>query len=276
MPGNGVAWPQTFVTSRGFSLQEPGVTEIVFTRGCEPVQFDVVVGDTPTTISPDGHLARPSAVPSRHQHVAAMVGLWADSDDDDEHHNDIGSAHDVLDNCEDYTPTSISASPSVVAPGQVVTVAGTGTPGTSVQAVLRSRSGSVAALSNSAVVDPAGTWSTALTVPIDATPGAWSIAAYAAGCDAEVTTDVTVRSGSDGPTTSPSTEPPVVAGETVSNELPPQAVVLGRAEARDVANGRGATAGLAFTGAGARLPVIMAITMIAAGGLLLLRQRQST
>ena len=44
-------WPQRKVESKTFSIQ-PGVTTVVFARGCEPVQFDVVTGDTPSSIDP--------------------------------------------------------------------------------------------------------------------------------------------------------------------------------------------------------------------------------
>ena len=54
MPGNGELWPQTLSEAVPFTISEAGVTEIVFAKGCGPVQFDVLTGDTPTVISPLG------------------------------------------------------------------------------------------------------------------------------------------------------------------------------------------------------------------------------
>jgi len=54
MPGNGVAWPQTLVETKPFTISQAGVTTITFAKGCDPVQFDVVTGATPQTISPTG------------------------------------------------------------------------------------------------------------------------------------------------------------------------------------------------------------------------------
>ena len=54
MPGNGVAWPQQLVERVDFELREPGVTEIRFDKGCEPLQFDLITGASPATISPVG------------------------------------------------------------------------------------------------------------------------------------------------------------------------------------------------------------------------------
>ena len=54
MPGNGVAWPQTLVETKPFTISQAGVTEITFAKGCDPVQFDVITGATPPNISPTG------------------------------------------------------------------------------------------------------------------------------------------------------------------------------------------------------------------------------
>lgn len=51
MPGNGVAWPQKLLESTRFTLSAAGLTEITFRRPCTPVQFDVINGETPATIS---------------------------------------------------------------------------------------------------------------------------------------------------------------------------------------------------------------------------------
>ncbi len=54
MPGNGVAWPQQLVETLAVPLGPAGVTDIVFRKSCAAQQFDVVVGETPSTISPTG------------------------------------------------------------------------------------------------------------------------------------------------------------------------------------------------------------------------------
>ena len=53
MPGvNGVAWPQTLLEVLPFTIQEAGSVTVDFTKGCDPVQFDVLTGDTPDEIAP--------------------------------------------------------------------------------------------------------------------------------------------------------------------------------------------------------------------------------
>ena len=52
MPGNGVAWPQKLKQAEKFTLKSAGTTKIVFTKTCDPVQFDVVTGETPEVITP--------------------------------------------------------------------------------------------------------------------------------------------------------------------------------------------------------------------------------
>lgn len=54
MPGNGVAWPQRLAEQATFVIDEAGATEVRFTKGCQPAQFDVVSGATPAVISPFG------------------------------------------------------------------------------------------------------------------------------------------------------------------------------------------------------------------------------
>ena len=63
MPGNGIAWPQVLVDSKRFTLQAAGVTEIRFTKGCAPQQFDVLTGATPQVIAPNGEFHGPLLVP---------------------------------------------------------------------------------------------------------------------------------------------------------------------------------------------------------------------
>ena len=52
MPGNGVAWPQQLKQAKQFTLKAAGTTKITFLKGCDPVQFDVVTGETPDIITP--------------------------------------------------------------------------------------------------------------------------------------------------------------------------------------------------------------------------------
>ena len=57
------AWPQTLFTTSAFTLQAPGTTVVEFTKGCRPVQFDVVTGATPQVISPTGQWHGPLLFP---------------------------------------------------------------------------------------------------------------------------------------------------------------------------------------------------------------------
>lgn len=72
MPGNGAAWPQRLLQTEGFTLGEPGVVDVVFSKTCRPVQFDVVTGATPAIISPlgehHGPLLFPIDVNTSYQH----------------------------------------------------------------------------------------------------------------------------------------------------------------------------------------------------------------
>ena len=51
MPGNGVAWPQSLAAFKPFTVQAAGTTEIRFSKGCSPAQFDVVTGNPTQTVS---------------------------------------------------------------------------------------------------------------------------------------------------------------------------------------------------------------------------------
>lgn len=276
MPGNGVAWPQQFVESRGFSLQQPGVTEIVFTKTCDAVQFDVVTGATPATISPTGPWHGPLLFPFDLNTSQQWWGCGPTPTTTTSTTTTSSTTTTIANDCDRYTPSGVTVSPLVAAPGDVLTVSGTGTPGTLIQAVLRpagSGPGTVTALSDTVLVQPDGSWTTPLAVPPTAEPGEYDVAAHAVDCDGETIAGVTIDG--DGETsTPPSTEPPVVAGDSVVAELPAEAVVLGDSVSRGTTGGRAGAAGLAFTGAGARLPIVVAVSLIAAGGLLLLRSRR--
>lgn len=54
MPGNGVTWPQTLVEKVDFTISKAGTTTIRFDKTCDPMQFDVITGDAPPVISPEG------------------------------------------------------------------------------------------------------------------------------------------------------------------------------------------------------------------------------
>lgn len=63
MPGNGEAWPQNLVETLPFTLQEKGTTDVTFTKTCDPVQFDVITGETPPVIAPLGEWHGPLLFP---------------------------------------------------------------------------------------------------------------------------------------------------------------------------------------------------------------------
>lgn len=63
MPGDGAAWPQTLAERLDFTISEPGVWVVTFTKGCGAAQFDVLTGDTPETISPTGPYHGPLLFP---------------------------------------------------------------------------------------------------------------------------------------------------------------------------------------------------------------------
>ena len=50
MPKSGGSWPQRLSYVRPFTLQAAGTTVVTFLKGCDPVQFDVLSGDTPDVI----------------------------------------------------------------------------------------------------------------------------------------------------------------------------------------------------------------------------------
>ena len=52
MPGDGLSWPQTLAGSKQVTLQESGSTVVSFTKGCDPVQLEVVTGEVPPIIQP--------------------------------------------------------------------------------------------------------------------------------------------------------------------------------------------------------------------------------
>ncbi len=53
MPSAGGSWPQNLAVVKSFVLDKAGTAVITFTKRCEPVQFDVLTGSTPSPIHPD-------------------------------------------------------------------------------------------------------------------------------------------------------------------------------------------------------------------------------
>ncbi len=275
MPGNGVAWPQTLVRSVPFTLRGPGVTEVIFTKGCDPVQFDVITGATPPTISPTGPFHGPLLFPFDLSTSLQWWGCGPPPTTTTSTTTSSTTTTTIDDNCENYTPGSVTVSPSTARPGDTLTVTGTGTPGTLIQVLLRPppgtdpallgpavRAAGFIALSDPVLVGPDGTWSATAYIPTDGQVGVWVVSAQAVDCDTEVTTDVDVENGSS--VVSSTTEAPQVAGETLVKPLPESAV----------SNAGAQVAGLAFTGSATHLPVVAGIVLLTAGGLLLLGSRR--
>ncbi|HNJ70178.1 MAG TPA: hypothetical protein PKX97_13045, partial [Microthrixaceae bacterium] len=50
----GGQWPQTLVERQDFTIAEASTTTITFAKECDAVQFDVITGESPQTISPTG------------------------------------------------------------------------------------------------------------------------------------------------------------------------------------------------------------------------------
>lgn len=277
MPGNGVAWPQTLLETAPFSLKQPGTTEVIFTKTCTPAQFDVITGATPPTVSPTGPWHGPLLFPFD---LSTSLQWWGCGPSSTTSSTTTSSTSTTIDDdCDNYTPSNVTVTPSTAAPGSTLTVSGTGTPGTSIQVQLRPPTGTKSlsaaqssagfvALSNPVVVGPDGRWSTTVIVPADAVAGVWTVAANAVGCEAVVTTNVTVTGSEDSSSTVPNTQAPVVAGDEVSNTMAP-AAVAGASQERS--NGSAANSGsLAYTGTSTHIPVVAGIVLITAGGLLLL------
>jgi len=50
----GGQWPQTLVERKDFTIAEASTTTITFAKECDALQFDVITGESPQTISPTG------------------------------------------------------------------------------------------------------------------------------------------------------------------------------------------------------------------------------
>ena len=72
MPGNlSAPWPQTLKEVKTFSISQQGDTVVTFAKGCDPVQFDVITGDTPPVINSGlehGPLLFPGNLETAYQH----------------------------------------------------------------------------------------------------------------------------------------------------------------------------------------------------------------
>jgi hypothetical protein len=282
MPGNGVAWPQELADTAPFSLKEPGITEVIFTKGCEPVQFDVIVGATPPVISPLGPWHGPLLFPFDLSTSLQWWGCGPPPTTTTSTTTTSSTTTTIADDCDDYTPGNVTVDPSSVAPGGSVTVSGTGTPGTLIEVLLQppdsgtadpalsaaERTAGFVAMSDPALVQPDGTWQATLFVPQDAPAGNWVVTARAVGCETVVSTELIVTGG--GTVDSSTTEPPVVAGESIVNTLPPEA--LGATAVAGTGTSR--TSGLAFTGSSTHVVVALGIALLTAGGLVLLGSRR--
>ncbi len=77
MPGNGVAWPQNLLEANPFTISQAGVTEIIFEKDCDPVQFDIVTGATPQTIAPFGQWHGPLLFPLD---LETSLQFWGNTD----------------------------------------------------------------------------------------------------------------------------------------------------------------------------------------------------
>ena len=51
---DGGQWPQTLAERVDFTISEASVTTITFAKDCDALQFDVITGESPETISPTG------------------------------------------------------------------------------------------------------------------------------------------------------------------------------------------------------------------------------
>ena len=114
MPGNGEQWPQTLSEVVPFTISEAGVTEVVFAKGCNPVQFDVLTGETPEQISPLGAWHGPLLFPFDTSTSLQYFG------------NNSGCTPTTTSTTTTSTPSSVTSS-TVPEVGGVTTVPGSST-----------------------------------------------------------------------------------------------------------------------------------------------------
>jgi hypothetical protein len=280
MPTDGTAWPQQLALKQNFTINGPGTTTVTFHKGCLPAQFDVLTGATPPVISPTGEWHGPLLFPFDVNSSLQFFGG-----------NCTGG------NCETYTPKNVTVTPSSVAPGGTVTVAGNGTPGTKIEILLQQPPATAVPTGVTVVVPPSGAWSAPITVPANLSPGSWQVIAKVDGCQTQTSANLTVTGAATGegsttssttsstvaPGNTPPSQPGAVAGNSVTNPPAsaaplPEAAVAGESISKSSgsvsASGNTQAAGLAFTGSSVRLPVLVGVGLLVAGVLILLQRRR--
>ncbi|MCB1257560.1 MAG: hypothetical protein KDB26_10665 [Microthrixaceae bacterium] len=282
MPGNGVAWPQNLIETKNFTISRAGTTVIRFTKTCDPVQFDVLTGDTPQVISPQGPWHGPLLFPF-------------DMETSVQHWGCVDNTTTSSDPCENYAARQLAVTPTTVTAGNDVTVSGLGTPGTSLLVSLKPPSGSSTSGPSATVNVPAsGQWSVDLSVPTAGPAGTWSATAQASDCEGVTSVEFTVNPNSGpGEPTDPSTpgnpsSPSTggdnggaeVGGITDERPLPDGAVLnanLTNSSSAEVqsANANNTDRKLAWTGSNVRIPIILGSVLLMAGVLLILRSRHA-
>lgn len=249
------AWPQTLATTTPFTIKGPGVTTVTFHKGCLPGQFDVVTGQTPSTIYPLGPTHGPMLFPF--PWAAGSAGLWYGS-------TDCGGGGG---GCGTYTPTNLAVTPSSVAPGGTITASGTGTPGTTITISFRQPPAAPVPSGATVKVPADGKWSVPATVPSSLAPGTWQVVAGVEGCEVAATADITITGNPSGPSVLPAT---TIASGSGGVSDPPAAVEASTA----TSNGTSTGTGLAFTGSSVRLPVMISVVLLVVGALMLLERRR--
>lgn len=279
MPGQGVAWPQNLVEVKDFTITHAGVTTIRFTKTCDPVQFDVLTGDTPQTISPTGPwhgpLLFPFDIETSYQHWGCAGGT---------------STTSTTSPCENYAARQLAVLPTTVAPGGTVTVSGLGTLGTTLLVWVAPPAGSAPGPDAVTIEVPeSGQWSTAFPISQYSPTGTWTANAQASDCEAVTSVTFTVATGDNpGPSNPSGPNGPSVSGDngsgnaqvggiTDERELPKGAVLNAGLESSANGNGAGTQvkdSKLAWTGSNVRIPLTVGATLLMVGVLVVLRQRR--
>ena len=187
MPGNGVAWPQQLVETKNVRIAAAGVTEIVFKKTCEAVQFDVINGATPQTISPTGPYHGPLLFPFD---LNTSRQWWGSSCPDP---STTTTTSTPSGGCGDYQPTSdLAINVPAAAPGQTVILTGAAGPGQTVNIRIASLGGPPVSL-GSAVAGPNGRFSANITIPADFDEGTYNITVTSEQCSTPSVITLVVR-----------------------------------------------------------------------------------
>lgn len=175
MPGPyGNAWPQTLAEKESFVINRAGTTTVVFNKGCDPAQFDVITGATPPKIAPWGPWHGPLLFPFA---LETSQQYWP------------GPDCQPGGECDDYTPSQVAVNPATVNPGGTFTISGTGVPGDTVSATLDTNP--TVALGSS-LVDQFGQFTITATIPTGTQPGDYDIVVASQNCPTSTTVTVTV------------------------------------------------------------------------------------